>query len=216
MSLVTNRIKNIVLRALLGAMFFAALIFFTADANADDLDLRVSGEVQYKYTPNGAVILGQEHRLHLRDVELHETFTSLGVYYRLTNWFTTGSVYRMVFVVTDEGWALEHRPYVDLSVTARLFSLDLVWRPRVEYRLGSGESSLRVRKKVKVKFKTIPGKPFIADEIFIPMEGPIERNRVFLGFSPLPGLTTFYLLEVDFDETTEYKNIIGLDYKFSL
>jgi hypothetical protein len=119
-------------------------------------------------------------------------------------------------ILGDEGWALEHRPYIDISVTARLFYLDLTWRPRVEYRLKGEESSFRVRKKLKVKLKTIPGKPFIADEIFIPMEGDIERNRIFLGLTPLPGLSTFYLLETDFNDTTEYKNIIGLDYKFSL
>ena len=34
--------------------------------------------------------------------------------------------------------------------------------------------------------------------------------------SVLSNLSTFYLLEADHDSGTEFKNIIGLNYKFSL
>ncbi len=213
MFLSQRRIKNIIIRALLGTAFIMGMVLYGTETHADELDLKISGEAQIKLDPNTAVILGQEHKLHLKNIELHKSHTNLGAYWRLTNWFTGGVVYRTAFANDGEGWALEHRPYADVSVHADLFGVDLSWRPRVEYKIKEGHARFRIRKKLKVEFKTIPTKPFVADEVFVPLEGPIERNRIFLGLSPIEGLTTFYMLEMDFGELTEYKNIVGLDYK---
>ena len=53
------------------------------------------------------------------------------------------------------------------------------------------------------------------DEVFVSTSGDIQRNRVSLGLSPLDGLTVFYLLETNFNDVTEYRNIVGLDYRFN-
>jgi len=217
MFMTMERIIRIGVRVFWSVLFVWAILFFTTDAKAGNLDLRASGELQYRYFGGAVAILGQEHRLHLKNADLHETLTNLGVYYRLTGWLTTGAVYRMAFAEDDDEWKVEHRPYLDLSLTARkLFYVDIMWRPRLEYRIRGGKLRVRVRKKLKVKFKRMPAKPFVAAEVFLPFTGPPERTRVFVGIEPLTGLSTFYLLETDFDDVTEYKSIVGIDYKFSL
>ena len=87
---------------------------------------------------------------------------------------------------------------------------ELTLKPRLEY-----GKSLVLRKQAKFKFLDVPLQPFVADEIYIEIDDGFgfKRNRALFGITPYENLTTFYMLEVDFGELTEYKNIVGLDYK---
>jgi hypothetical protein len=216
MFLAATRMRSIAIRALLGTLFICAVLFSITEASADETNLELGVEAQHRVTSPTALLLGQHLELDLDELGLDKSSTNIGAVHLLTNWFVVSSVYRAVVEPSHNGWALEHRPYVDAGVKIRLFYLDLSWRLRVEYRLKDQDSYVRVREKVKVTLKTIPGDPFIANEIFIPMEGPIEKHEVCLGFSPFSNLSTFYLLEMEFGTTTEYKNIFGIDYSFNL
>ena len=109
----------------------------------------------------------------------------------------------------------EHRPHIDAVVSTSLFSLDLSLRPRVEYRVEGDNSVFRIRKELRVEFSEIPTTPFISDEVFVSTSGDIQRNKISVGLSPLEGLSTFYSLETDFNDVTEYRNIVGVDYRFN-
>ena len=216
MFLSTDRMRSIAIRALLGTLFICAVLFSTTEASADETNLELGVEAEHALTVPVDLLLGQHLELHLDEVELDKSSTDVGATYLLTKWFTVSSVYRAILRPDDNGWSLEHRPYADAKVKIKRFYLDLSWRVRVEYRLKDQNSQVRVREKVKVTLKTIPGDPFITNEIFIPMDGPIEKYEVSLGFSPLSGLSTFYLLEMEFGTITEYNNIFGVEYEFSL
>ena len=215
MFLFMEKTKRIALGVLLGAMVISGVVLVCAEATADELELRVSADVQHQHTEGGTVVLGQEHRLQLGDVQLNKTFANLGAHYRLTSWLSASTVYNTVVARDGNAWSLEHRPHVDVTASTSLFSLDLSLRPRVEYRVEDGDSSFRIRKELRVEFSEIPTTPFIADEVFVSTSGDIQRNVISVGLSPLERLSTFYSLETNFDDVTEYKNIVGLDYKFN-
>jgi hypothetical protein len=215
MFLFMEKAKRIALGVLLGSMVVGAVTLICAKASADDLELRVSADVQHQHTDGGVIVLGQEHRLQLEDVRLNKTLTSLGAEYRLVSWLSAATAYGVVVERTDDAWSLEHRPHLEATATTSLFSLDLSLRPRVEYKVEDGDSSFRIRKELRVEFSEIPTTPFISDEVFVSTGGDIQRNVISLGLSPLEGLTTFYSLETNLDDVTEYRNIIGVDYRFN-
>ena len=210
-----EKFKSVTLRALLGVLFICGVILLVTEASADDLELRVSADVQHQHTDGGVIVLGQEHRLQLEDVRLNKTLTNLGAEYRLTNWLSAGTAYGVVVTSAEDAWSLEHRPHVEATLSTDLFSLDLGLRTRVEYRVEEGDSAFRIRKELKVGFSEIPTTPFLANEVFASPSGDIQRNRISLGLSPLDGLSTFYCLETNFNDVTEYRNIIGVDYRFN-
>lgn len=215
MFLFMEKIKKFAPKALLGVLLVALMALVVSEASADDLELRVSADVQHQHTDGGAIILGQEHRLQLEDVRLNKTLTNLGAEYRLTNWLSAGTAYGVVVTSVEDAWSLEHRPHVEATLSTGLFSLDLGLRTRVEYRVEEGDSAFRIRKELKVGFSEIPTTPFLANEVFASASGDIQRNRISLGLSPLDGLSTFYCLETNFNDITEYRNIIGVDYRFN-
>ena len=215
MFLFMEKIKRIALGVLCGLIVVGGVTLICVEASADDLELRVLANVQHQHADNGVIVLGQEHRLQLEDVQLNKTLTNLGAHYRLTNWLSAGTVYNVVVALDGNDWTLEHRPHVDAVVSTSLLSLDLSLRPRVEYRVEGGDSSFRIRKELRVEFSEIPTTPFLADEVFVSTGGDIERNKISVGLSPIEGLSTFYSLETDFNDVTEYRNIIGVDYRFN-
>jgi|TARA_R110000824_G_scaffold7271_2_gene32832 hypothetical protein len=215
MFLFMEKVKRIALSVLLGSLVVGGVVLICAEASADDLELRVLADVQHQHTDGGVIVLGQEHRLQLEDIRLNKTFTNLGAHYRLTNWLSAGAVYSVVVARDGNAWSLEHRPTADVVVSTSLFSLDLSLRPRVEYRVEGGDSSFRIRKELRVEFSEIPTTPFISDEVFVSTSGDVQRNVISLGLSPLEGLSTFYSLETNFDDVTEYRNIIGVNYRFN-
>ena len=57
----------------------------------------------------------------------------------------------------------------------------------------------------------MPLQPYIANEVFFEMGGfDFKRNRASIGLTPCKNLTTFYMLEMDFGDSVEHKNIIGI------
>ena len=215
MFLFMEKAKRVALGVLLGSLIVGGVTFACVEAFADDLELRVSADVQHQHTEGGVIVLGQEHRLQLEDVRLNKTLTNLGAQYRLTNWLSAGTAYGVVVDRDGDAWSLEHRPHLEATATTSLLSLDVSLRPRVEYRVEGDDSVFRVRKELRVEFSEIPTTPFLADEVFVSTSGDIQRNRISLGLSPLDGLTVFYLLETNFNDVTEYRNIVGLDYRFN-
>jgi len=215
MFLLMEKAKRVALGVLLGSLIVGGVTFVCVEASADDLELRVSADVQHQHTEGGVIVLGQEHRLQLEDVRLNKTLTNLGAQYRLTSWLSAGTVYSTVVARDAGAWSLEHRPYADVVASTSLFSLDFTLRPRVEYRVEGGDASFRIRKELRVEFSEIPTSPFISDEVFVSTGGDVQRNVISLGLSPIEGLSTFYSLETNFNDVTEYKNIIGLDYRFN-
>ena len=215
MFLFMEKVKRIALSVLLGLLVVGGVTLICVEASADDLELRVSADVQHQHTEGGVIVLGQEHRLQLEDVRLNKTFTNLGAQYRLTSWLSASSAYGLVVARDGDAWSLEHRPHVEATVSTSLFCLDLSLRPRVEYRVEGGDSSVRIRKELRVEFSEIPTTPFISDEVFVSTAGDIQRNVISLGLSPLEGLSTFYSLETNFNDVTEYRNIIGVNYRFN-
>lgn len=210
-----EKFKSVTLRTLLGVLFLCCVILLVTEASADDLELRAGVDVQHQHTDGGVVVLGQQHRLQLEDVRLDKVLTSAGTQYRLVNWLSAAAAYRVVTARTDNGWSLEHRPHLDVTASTSLFSLDISFRPRVEYRVHDDDSAFRIRKELRVAFSEIPTTPFLSNEVFASTSGDIQRNRISVGLSPLEGVSTFYCLETNFDDVTEYRNIVGLNYSFN-
>ena len=188
MFLFMEKVKKFAQVAFLGVLLATLVVLVTTEASADDLELRVSADVQHQHTDGGVIVLGQEHRLQLDDVRLNKALTSLGAEYRLTNWLSAGTAYGVVVARAGDAWSLEHRPHAQATVSTSLFSLDLGLRTRVEYRVEGEDSVFRIRKELKVGFSEIPTTPFLANEVFASTSGDIQRNRISLGLSPLDKL----------------------------
>ncbi|HIL99332.1 MAG TPA: DUF2490 domain-containing protein [Pseudomonadales bacterium] len=212
----TKKIKSICLRAMAGTLFIVAFLMVGTYAHAEEPDLRASGELAHSYAEGATINLAHEHRLRLKSLKLHETFTDIGTYYQLTEDLTIGGVYRVSFSADGGQWNLERRPYIDVIGKLDVFSLGVTLRPRVEYRVNSGDANFRYRLEAGATFKEVLFQPFVADEVFFASDGGFEENRVSVGLSPTKTVDVFYLLQTEHGGVTEYTNIFGLNYKFDL
>ena len=169
----------------------------------------------------------EEFRLGDDGGNLYYHHSDLGfVYKSLADWIDLGVNYRQVFEKDNAGvWRQENRPHLNITLKGKLFELGLSNRARFEYRDRENKDDLwRYRNKVTVKLPLeltkLNLKPYLADEVFIPLnDDNITRNRFYAGvtFKLSENMTgeVFYLWQAS-RASEDWKDIdvLGVKLKF--
>ena len=216
------------------SLFIAVLVcigFFNVPSFAfDDGDFQwwTAGGASFDINKDWKVTFEEEFRFGDDAGELYYHHSDLGfVYGSLADWLDLGFNYRQVFERTDsEGdWKQENRPHLNITLKGQLFGLNISDRSRFEYRDREDKNDLwRYRNKFTVKFPLeltkLKLKPYLADEVFIPLnDDNITRNRFYTGisFEVLENMTgeVFYLWQSS-RSSDDWKdaNILGTRLKF--
>jgi hypothetical protein len=177
---------------ILVAIFFA-FTFSKAAFSADD------GDFQYWNTESFSWKMGDDWKGSLEeefrfsddagDFTYQHSDLSF-TYSGLADWLDVGVAYRHVFEKKKDGsWPRESRPHLNATIKGKLDDWAWSCRGRLEYRdKQAGEEGWRYRNKVSIKFPfkftSLEIQPYVADEIFIDLDGDdFNRNRVYAGFS---------------------------------
>ena len=148
----------------------------------------------------------EEFRLGDDAGELYYNHSDLGfIYGSLADWIDLGFNYRQVFARSDSAgeWKQENRPHLNVTLKDQLFGLGVSNRARFEYRdREDREDHWRYRNKFTVKvpleLTELKLKPYLADEVFVPLnDDNVSANRFYAGvsFALLENMTgeVFYL-----------------------
>jgi hypothetical protein len=170
----------------------------------------------------------EEFRLGDDGGELYYHHSDLGfVYGSLADWIDLGFNYRQVFARADSEseWKRENRPHLNVTLKGKMFGLGVSNRARFEYRdREDQEDHWRYRNKFTVKvpleLTELRFKPYVADEVFVPLnDDNISTNRFYAGlyFDMLENMTgeVFYLWQAsrapgDWNDF----NVLGTRLKF--
>jgi hypothetical protein len=193
-------------------LFLSSLIF--AGLSSDPCFAFDDGDFQW-WTSAGASVdinkdwkctFEEEFRLGDDAGELYYHHSDLGfVYGSMADWIDLGFNYRLVFARADSEseWKQENRPHLNVTLKGKLFGLGVSSRSRFEYRdREDQEDHWRYRNKFTVKVPIeltgLKLKPYVADEVFVPLnDDNISTNRFYAGlnFDVLEDITgeIFYL-----------------------
>lgn len=110
------------------------------------------------------------------------------IYKGLPDWIDLGLNFRKVYVEDDSNtWRQENRPHLNVTLKKKLGAITFSTRNRIEYRdIEQKTGTWRYRNKFTIKFPfeltSLKLKPYIADEIFIKLNGEgYSANRVYGG-----------------------------------
>jgi len=170
----------------------------------------------------------QEFRFGDNAGELYYSHSDLGfVYGSFADWIDLGFNYRQIFGRADsEGeWKQENRPHLNVTFKGQLFDLSVSNRARFEFRdREDQEDHWQYRNKFTIKvpleLTELKLKPYLADEVFIPLNNDnITQNRVYAGvsFDVLENITgeVFYIwLTGRTAEGWRDVNVLGTRLKF--
>ncbi len=171
---------------------FFALGFGRECFSADDGDFQYwnTESVSWKMGDNWSGTLEEEFRFSDDAGEFSYQHSDLSFTYSgLTDWLDLGIAYRHVFEKKDDKWPRESRPHLDATIKGKLAEWAWNCRGRLEYReRQDAQESWRYRNKIALKFPfkftSLEIQPYVADEIFIDLDGEdFNRNRVYGGFS---------------------------------
>jgi len=134
----------------------------------------------------------QEFRFGDDAGELYYSHSDLGfVYGGFADWIDLGINYRQIFGRSGSAgdWKQENRPHLNVTLKGQLFDLSVSNRSRFEFRdIEDNDDHWRYRNRFKVKIPLeltgLKLKPYVADEVFIPLnDDNVSQNRVYAGFS---------------------------------
>ncbi len=168
--------------------------------------------------------LGVEQQLRLdADAGYDQTFTELGLRYRVVDWLRVGGFYRLAFLDGETGGETRHRVGADGEAVAKLDPLEIRYRLRLQHttRDQGGATALRNRLKVAVD---APHKlePFALGELFYALEkSELREVRVAAGLdwsaTKKLTLTAFYLYQHELNVAApEHHHVLGLAVSWQL
>jgi hypothetical protein len=216
-------------------LFFIAAVMITAATSgicfaSDDGDFQYWGtaEIAFDVNKDWRITFQEELRFGESAGNLYYQHTETQIVYRgLADWIDVGLGYRQVFEENSSGeWKQENQPNLNITLRSKLLGLDVSNRARFEYRdLEDRDNLWRYRNKVAVKFPLeltkLKLQPYVADEIFIPLnDDNVNKNRFYAGVSlkltkNLKG-ELYYLWESS-RGTSDWTdiNVLGTSLKFS-
>jgi hypothetical protein len=173
----------------------------------DDDDFQVwHTEVQEKEINQvSRVALEEEFRFADNASKFYYHHYDLGYSYDMNKHFTLGINYRQVYEKKNGDFKIENRPHLNATLKTEILGFQCDDRSRLEYRhFTYQEDSWRYRNKLTLKFPwkftAFKIQPYIADEIFLDLNGiDLNRNRFYagIGFSLTENVKgeVFYLLQ---------------------
>jgi hypothetical protein len=158
----------------------------------DDGDFQVwNTEVEeFNLNKNSRLTLEEEFRWGDDADEFYYQHYDLGYAYDLNKHLTLGLNYRQVYEKKQAHgkFKAEERPHLNATLKYMLAGFKLDDRNRLEYRHFNYQTdSWRYRNKFTLtfpwKFTRLQIQPYVADEIFLPLNGiNLSRNRFYAGF----------------------------------
>ncbi len=159
----------------------------------DDGDFQVwHTEIQEKEINEGSrVALEEEFRFGDDADEFYYYHFDMGYERDMNKYLTLGLNYRQVYAKSQPHtkFKVENRPYMNAILKYELEGFKLENRNRLEYRhFDYQEDSWRYRDKFTVKFPwkftKLKIQPYLADEIFLNLNGiDLNQNRFYSGFA---------------------------------
>jgi hypothetical protein len=195
------------------AKFFTGVLLAAAVAAAklayayDDGDFQVwHTEVQEKEINEvSRIALEEEIRFGDNASEFYYHHYDLGYSYDMNKYLTLGINYRQVYEMKNGNFKIENRPHINATFKTDVLGFKCDDRNRLEYRhFTYQEDSWRYRNKFTVKFPwkftAFKIQPYVADEIFLNLNGiDFNRNRFYagIGFNLTKSVKgeIFYLLQ---------------------
>ena len=174
-----------------GLMFTLALLAMGSAHAFDNGDFQVwHTEVQeLKIDDASRIAMEEEVRLGDDGGNLYYHHYDLGYAYDANKHLTLGLNYRQVYDKKNGNFKIENRPHINATLKEEIAGFKLETRNRLEYRhFDYQEDSWRYRNKFTVKFPwkftRLQIQPYLADEIFLNLNGiDFNRNRFYSGFT---------------------------------
>lgn len=156
----------------------------------DDGDFQVwhTENQEFKINKDAKITLEEEFRWGDDAGEFYYQHYDAGFLYSANKHLELGINYRQVYEKKGSGFKEENRPHLNAILKYELAGFQLDDRSRLEYRhFDWRQDYWRYRNKLSVKFPwkftRLKIQPYLADEIFLPLNGiNLERNRFYCGF----------------------------------
>ncbi|MBL4586496.1 MAG: DUF2490 domain-containing protein [Flavobacteriales bacterium] len=192
--------------------------------------VQIGGEL----VKNFSLSVEQQLRLENNSSSVDETFTQIGLGYKLTKGLQLEAAYRFSWSQTTDGtFRNRHRYNIDLNYGKKFGEFKAKLRARFQHRpspslfnerLKPEDSPIFVRLKLSLSYRKLKKwTPGLAFETFIRVDDPNQngarkfRYRVFLN-RDLPkrqNLRVFYMLQTDhFGKTPKFLSVVGVSYSY--
>ena len=165
---------------------FAALLALAASSPAragSDWQAWLDQAVSKKLSEQTAVRVAQSFRYSFEENRLATYYLEAGGTWEARSWLALGLGYRQQYDRRDGHWLEENRPFADATLRAKIRSVTISDRNRIEYRDRDGQEDIwRYRNKLTLQYNAWdPGcglKPYVAAEAFVDESADLkERNR---------------------------------------
>jgi hypothetical protein len=139
--------------------------------------------ISQKLTDQTAVRVAQSFRYSFEEHRLATYYLEAGATWSARPWLALGLGYRQQYDKRDGHWVEENRPFADATLRAKIWSVTITDRNRIEYREREEQDDVvRYRNKLTLQVNAWePGfglKPYVAAEAFIDESADLkERNR---------------------------------------
>ena len=139
--------------------------------------------VSKKLSDQTAVRVAQSFRYSFEENRLATYYLEAGGTWDVRPWLALGLGYRQQYDKRDGHWLEENRPFADATLRAKIRSVTISDRNRIEYRDRDGQEDIwRYRNKLTLQYNAWePGfglKPYVAAEAFVDESADLqERNR---------------------------------------
>lgn len=176
-----------------------------------DQKVWIAGEGRAELTPALRLALEQQLRLGDSGSSFEQTFTELGLRYRIAKPFRVGGFYRAIFLDGET----RHRLGADGDAQLALGRAELAGRLRLQHTLRDAGGETVVRPRLKLSLDA-PHRltPYVAAELFYSLDrGELRERRLSAGLgweiTKRIELTGFYLYQHEDRSTDEQAHVVG-------
>lgn len=216
-------------------ILFIFFIITTGYSQVSDLQLWGALSVDKKIGQRLKAGIEQELRFDNNISMLSESYTDIGLSYKLSSAFSTGIYYRFKKERNKIlNYSTGHRYYIDLSYERRLARLNLKLRSRFQsqytdiYTSENGfipKNYNRNKLTIEYRLKNNPYSPSLSAEMFYQLNNPegnnINKGRYSAGLkrkiNNRNSVELFYMLQSEYNRKNPQNiSIIGFSYNFDL
>lgn len=162
--------------------------------------------------------------------QIEEAFLETGLMYKLCKYFSVGGAYRITrSIEDDDSYHIRHKWFADIKGTLPAGDFKFTGRVRFQERYKTyfedendkkATSHIRGRLKAQYDIPSFPVNPYLAAELFFPVQSQAEMNidkkRFMAGIeyniSKIHSVALEYLFQRDYHPKLIDMNIISLNY----
>ncbi len=170
-------------------IFLAALSLRTYAFDDGDFQVWNTDVEEFKINSSSKISFEEEFRFGDNANDFYYHHYDIGFVYDLTKYLNLGAGYRHIYEKKSGKFKEENEPYGMATLFWQLAGFKLDDRSRLEYRHFDYQvDSWRYRNKLNIKFpwkfSKMEIQPFLADEIFLKLNGiDLNQNRLYSGLA---------------------------------